>query len=148
MSMKSAPSFTSPAGAGQHWVRVAQAAAESTQEAWYACAETETLLQGMARAGRKGIPVGCLGGGCGICKIKVRMGSVRRVGPMSRAHVSAEEEAQGICLACRVAPCANVEVQVLGRLKKALGKAPGFSWSAGVAKLGASDCATANVKET
>mgnify|MGYP001170109931 FL=1 len=146
MSAKPAPSARD--AAGQHWVRIEQPAYETVHQIGYPCAETETLLQGMARTGRKGIPVGCLGGGCGVCKIKVRMGSVRRVGPMSRAHVSVEEEAQGICLACRVAPLANVEVEVLGRLKKALGKAPGFSWSAGVAKLGASDCATANVKET
>ncbi len=39
---------------------------------------------------------------------------------MSRAHVSAEEEAQGICLACRVAPLEGVEVEVLGKMKKAL----------------------------
>jgi len=146
MSAKSAHPATDVAG--QHWVRIEQRAAETAQETGYLCAETETLLQGMARTGRKGIPVGCLGGGCGVCKVKVSMGSVRRLGPMSRAHVSVEEEAQGICLACRVAPLANVEVEVLGRLKKALGKAPGFSWSAGVAKLGASDCATVNVKET
>lgn len=148
MSTKPAPPPVPPAGAGRHWVCIAQTAAESTQEAWYACAETETLLQGMARTGRKGIPVGCLGGGCGVCKVKVKAGNVHLVGPMSRAHVSAAEELEGICLACRVAPRANVEVEVLGKLKKALGKAPGFSWSAGVAKLGASDCATANVKET
>lgn len=146
MSVKTAHAV--PTAAGQYWVRIEQCAAETAQETGYVCAETETLLQGMARTGRKGIPVGCLGGGCGICKVKVKTGSVHRVGPMSRAHVTVEEEMQGICLACRVAPRANVEVEVLGRLKKALGKAPGFSWSAGVAKLGASDCATANVKET
>lgn len=146
MSAKTAHPATD--AAGQHWVRIEQRAAETVQETGYLCAETETLLQGMARAGHKGIPVGCLGGGCGVCKVKVSAGSVRRVGPMSRAHVSVEEEAQGICLACRVAPLAKVEVEVLGRLKKALGKAPGFSWSAGVAKLGASDCATVNVKDT
>lgn len=147
MSAKPIPPARAAAAAAAHWVRIAQRAAETAQETGYPCAETETLLQGMARTGRKGIPVGCLGGGCGVCKVKVSAGSVRRVGPMSRAHVSVEEEAQGICLACRVAPLANVEVEVLGKLRKALGKAPGFSWSAGVAKP-ASDCATANVKET
>ncbi len=87
----------------------------------FVCAESESLLQGMARIGRKGIPVGCLNGGCGVCKIKVDVHSVRRVGAMSRAHVTVEEENQGICLACRVAPLEDVDVVVLGKMKKAWG---------------------------
>jgi ferredoxin len=87
----------------------------------FVCAESESLLQGMARIGRKGIPVGCLNGGCGVCKIKVDVHSVRRVGAMSRAHVTVEEENQGICLACRVAPLEAVDVVVLGKMKKAWG---------------------------
>jgi ferredoxin len=102
----------------QHEVRIRQ-----TGEV-YLCAESETLLQAMARIGRKGIPAGCLNGGCGVCKISVRAGHVRRVGPMSRAHVSIDEEANGVCLACRVAPDGAVEVDVVGRLQKALG----FPW--------------------
>ena len=31
----------------------------------YTCAPTESLLEGMQRLGRRGIPVGCRGGGCG-----------------------------------------------------------------------------------
>lgn len=87
----------------------------------YTCSEAESLLQGMARIGRKGIPVGCLNGGCGVCKIRIIAGSVRCVGAMSRAHVSQDEEAQGICLACRVAPLERVEVAVVGKMKKAWG---------------------------
>jgi ferredoxin len=86
----------------------------------YACFSGETMLQGMARLGKRGIPAGCLNGGCGVCKISVRYGKVHKTGPMSRAHVSAEEEAQGIYLACRVAPLERVEVEVLGKMKKAL----------------------------
>ncbi|MBL0422429.1 2Fe-2S iron-sulfur cluster binding domain-containing protein [Ramlibacter sp. AW1] len=85
----------------------------------YTCSEAESLLQGMARLGRKGIPVGCLNGGCGVCKIRIIAGRVRRIGAMSRAHVSQDEEAQGICLACRVAPLGRVEVAVVGKMKKA-----------------------------
>ncbi len=85
----------------------------------YVCAESESLLQGMARIGRKGIPVGCLNGGCGVCKIKVNVGTVRRIGAMSRAHVTLQEEKEGICLACRVAPLADVDVAVMGKMKKA-----------------------------
>lgn len=107
----------SDAGVGlcQHTVRLAP-----TGET-YLCYESETLLQGMARLGRKGIPVGCLNGGCGVCKIRVRQGRVRPTGAMSRAHVSLEEEASGVCLACRVAPAEGLEVEVVGKLQKALG---------------------------
>lgn len=111
---KSASTAAVPvAGGCQHLVRLTQ-----TGES-YDCAESETLLQGMVRIGRKGIPVGCVNGGCGVCKISVRVGSVRKVGAMSRAHVSAEEEARGVCLACRVSPLQGVEVEVVGKMKKA-----------------------------
>src|SRR5258705_1599292 len=69
----------------------------------YACAIDESLLRGMLRLGRKGIPVGCVNGGCGVCKVRIVDGSVNALGPVSRAHVSAEEEAAGMNLACTVA---------------------------------------------
>lgn len=85
----------------------------------YLCNETETLLEGMTRLGRKGIPVGCVNGGCGVCKISIRSGRVRKVGAMSRAHVSVEEEEKGVCLACRVAPLEDLAVEVVGKMTKA-----------------------------
>jgi ferredoxin len=84
----------------------------------YSCSEDEPLLAGMARLGRRGIPVGCLGGGCGVCKIRVLSGSVRKLGPVSRAHVNVEEEGRGYTLACRVAPECAVELEVVGKLQK------------------------------
>lgn len=84
----------------------------------YVCSSTETLLQGMARIGRKCIPAGCLNGGCGVCKVTVRSGQVQKTGAMSRAHVSEQEEAQGVVLACRVVPLGAVELEVVGKMKK------------------------------
>lgn len=84
----------------------------------YACASGESLLAGMAKLGRRGIPVGCLNGGCGVCKVRVLRGAVHRLGPISRAHVSADEERDGYALACRVAPDGDVELEVAGWLKK------------------------------
>lgn len=43
----------------------------------YPCATNESLLQGMLRLGRKGIPVGCVNGGCGVCKVRIAEGRVR-----------------------------------------------------------------------
>lgn len=85
----------------------------------YQCGDSETLLQGMARIGRKCIPVGCLNGGCGVCKVAIRAGTVRKSGAMSRAHVSEQEEAQGVVLACRVVPDGAVEIEVVGKMRKA-----------------------------
>lgn len=84
----------------------------------YACATDESLLQGMLRLGRKGIPVGCVNGGCGVCKVRIVEGGVQPLGPVSRAHVSADEEAQGYTLACRVAPTAPVRLEVSARLAR------------------------------
>lgn len=84
----------------------------------YACATSESLLQGMLRLGRKGIPVGCVNGGCGVCKVHVTEGQCRALGPISRAHVSAAEEAQGFTLACRVAPATSVRLEVVGKFEK------------------------------
>jgi ferredoxin len=84
----------------------------------YACATSESLLQGMLRLGRKGIPVGCVNGGCGVCKVHVLEGQCHALGPISRAHVSAAEEAHGFTLACRVAPLTPVELEVVGKFEK------------------------------
>ena len=42
----------------------------------YACATDESLLRGMLRLGRRGIPVGCINGGCGVCKVRIVEGRV------------------------------------------------------------------------
>lgn len=95
----------------------------------YPCASTESLLQGMLKLGRKGIPVGCVNGGCGVCKVRILQGQVTVLGPISRAHVSAEEAAQGCTLACRVAPTTPVRLAVVGKFEKPFSK--GFAATAG-----------------
>ena len=83
----------------------------------YRCRTDQTVLVGMERLGRKGIPVGCRQGGCGVCKVAVLSGSyVAKV--MNRDHVSAEDEACGRVLSCRIRPTTDLQVQVLGSMKK------------------------------
>lgn len=101
-------------GSAMHPVLILQ-----TGETFF-CHGTHTLLQGMARMGRKGIPTGCLNGGCGVCKVAIRRGSVKKTGPMSRAYISEEDEAQGLVLACRVVPAGAVELEVVGKIQKAV----------------------------
>lgn len=88
----------------------------------YACDEQETVLGGMARLGRKGIPVGCRGGGCGICKVQVISGSYCQSRPMSRRHVSIDEQEQGTVLACCILAQSSLSLKVLGKLKKSVCK--------------------------
>lgn len=90
----------------------------------YACATDESLLRGMLRLGRRGIPVGCINGGCGVCKVRIVEGSVHALGPVSRAHVSADEECAGITLACRVAPTCAVTLEVAGKLERPFSRGP------------------------
>jgi len=83
----------------------------------YRCSDSQTLLEGMENLGKKGIPVGCRGGGCGVCKVQVLSGTyTKRV--MSREHISADEEAHGCVLACRVKPTSTVALRVIGSMKK------------------------------
>lgn len=83
----------------------------------FRCKADETLLTGMERLGKRGIPVGCRGGGCGVCKVHIKQGEYqKRV--MSRAYVSVEEEAMGTVLACRVRPSSDVSLAVVGKMKK------------------------------
>lgn len=83
----------------------------------YQCQETQHLLGGMVRLGKKGIPSGCHGGGCGVCKITVLTGEYETK-KMSRAHVSEAEEKVGTVLACRVFPRSDIDLTVIGKLRK------------------------------
>jgi ferredoxin len=94
----------------------------ATSDEIFACALDESLLKGMLRLGRKGIPVGCVNGGCGVCKVKIIEGAVKSLGPISRAHVTQEEEAQGYTLACRSAPTVPVCLEVAGKMVKRFAK--------------------------
>lgn len=57
------------------------------------------------------LPVGCRRGGCGVCRVRVTDGDFRTT-PMSRAHVSAEEEAEGIVLACAIYPLGDLRLSL------------------------------------
>ncbi|NTV11724.1 MAG: 2Fe-2S iron-sulfur cluster binding domain-containing protein [Zoogloea sp.] len=102
---------------GPHQVRI-----ENTGEV-YTCAEDENLLRGMEVLGRRGIPVGCRGGGCGVCKVRVERGEYA-TRKMSRSCISVEEEADGVLLACRVFPRGDISVTVVGKMVRALGQCP------------------------
>jgi ferredoxin len=85
----------------------------------YRCPGDRDLLRSMERLGRKGIPAGCRGGGCGVCKVHILEGSVRSK-KMSRAHVTPAEQAAGYVLACRSFPLTDVRLAVVGKMRKSV----------------------------
>jgi len=87
----------------------------------YACNSAETVLVGLARLGKRGIPVGCRGGGCGVCKVEVVSGQYRKR-VMSRTHVNADDEACHRVLACCIYPSSDVVVRAIGAMQKSLNR--------------------------
>ena len=88
----------------------------------FRCDVDQHLLQGMTRYGvggsmRECIPVGCRGGGCGVCRIRVIEGEYESK-KMSRKHVSEKEQAQSVALACRVYPLGDMRIEVLAAVPK------------------------------
>lgn len=86
----------------------------------FPCKDGQNVLLAMERLGRKGIPVGCRGGGCGVCRVQVLGGAAFRTLKMSRAQISEADEAAGICLACKLLPEADLTIRPLGLLKNKL----------------------------
>ena len=101
------------AGSSSHEVRLCESGER------FACASGETVLRAMERLNRRGIPVGCRGGGCGVCKVKVTQGDYA-LQKQSRAHVSVEDEAAGFALACKLLPRTDLELLVVGQMRGAL----------------------------
>ncbi|MGD9944923.1 MAG: 2Fe-2S iron-sulfur cluster-binding protein [Burkholderiaceae bacterium] len=92
----------------------------------YACSPEQSLLAGMERLGRKGIPVGCRGGGCGVCKVLIVSGQVHAA-KMSAAHVSPRERDEGYVLACRAFPRSDLHIETAGALQRCLDRHRGSS---------------------
>lgn len=85
---------------------------EGTGES-FRCASDRTILKAMESLGRKGIPVGCRGGGCGICRVLIVQGQVESR-HMSRTQVTLDDEGSGIVLACKAKPLNDVRLRPLG----------------------------------
>lgn len=78
----------------------------------FACGEGQSVLKAMEQQGFKCVPVGCRGGGCGYCKIKVIEGEFE-CGKMSKAHVPPEAIEKGEVLACRIYPLTDLIIECL-----------------------------------
>ncbi len=76
----------------------------------FTVSQGELLLHAMEKACQQAIKVGCRGGGCGLCKVKILQGRYQSK-RMSKAHISAEEQASGFALACRVFPEGDLVIE-------------------------------------
>ncbi len=91
---------------------------EDTDEVIH-CTATQNILQAMEQLGRKGIPVGCRGGGCGVCKIQITSGEYITE-KMSDEQVSDVEREAGYSLACRTFPKSEIQLRVVGKMAKSV----------------------------
>lgn len=88
----------------------------------FRCRTAESLLEGMRKIGVSGIPVGCRGGGCGVCRVEVVSGRWEAFRPMGADHVSAEDRAEGRVLACCIRPSEDLTVRAIGKIRKAVAR--------------------------
>ena len=79
-------------------------------------ARDEVMLGAAIRQGI-GLPYGCKDGACGSCKSRLLDGRVIHGAHQAKA-LSAEEEAAGRVLACRVKPSSDISLRVLGKMAK------------------------------
>ncbi|MFK3978681.1 2Fe-2S iron-sulfur cluster-binding protein [Shewanella vesiculosa] len=89
---------------------------ENTYES-FMCRAGESVLEGMARLGRKGIPIGCCGGGCGVCKVEITRGDYQ-VKAMSKSHISEQDLQKNRVLACRTFPLCDINLKVVGKCQR------------------------------
>ena len=83
------------------------------------CDARQNVLECMMGAGKKGIPVGCRGGGCGVCQVEVVAGEYD-ARPMSKAHIDDEAIARRRVLACCIRPRSDLSLKVVGKLARPL----------------------------
>ena len=69
------------------------------------------MLNAAIKAGIAGLPVGCRGGGCGVCRVVVHSGSYE-TGRMSRRHVTIDQATTGFALACRLYPAGDLVIEL------------------------------------
>ncbi len=92
------------------------------------CRSDESVLAAMMRTGRGAVPVGCRGGGCGVCRVRVVAGRFR-LGKISRSHLSAAEQADGVALACRLYPQSDLAITCAEVPPRSANKSEGaISW--------------------
>lgn len=79
----------------------------------YLCEPGQTLLIAVNSAAAK-IPVGCRGGGCGVCRVRILRGQAE-FGRMSAAHLTPAMRQAGWTLACKTFPTTDLIISLEGQ---------------------------------
>jgi ferredoxin len=74
------------------------------------CAPGETVLGAILRAGAR-VYYGCMGGGCGVCKMRLISGQLD-YGRYSVAVLSEAERRKGFFLSCQARPLSDLTIQL------------------------------------
>ncbi len=85
---------------------------EGSDQAYVSHAGQSVLDAMVGRA--SAVEVGCRSGGCGVCRVEVLRGDYE-CGLMSADQISAECQARGIALACRLFPNSDLHLRPLGK---------------------------------
>ncbi|VVD96370.1 ferredoxin [Pandoraea terrae] len=102
---------TTLAGAAYHTVEVVDTGRV------FRCRPGESLLAAVVKTNNHEVPIGCRGGGCGVCKVEILTGSFTTK-VMSRRQVSEDDERCNRLLACCVFPAADLSIKVVGRTRR------------------------------
>jgi ferredoxin len=87
------------------------------RESAFDCRAEDAVLAAMERCDDRSIPVGCRGGGCGTCRVRVVSGAYR-CGRMSVVHVDGAASAAGFALACRLFAEDDLVIELAPRVRE------------------------------
>lgn len=74
------------------------------------CEPAQDVLNAAIKAGVGWLPVGCRGGGCGVCRVIVRSGTYE-TGKMSKRLVTSADPGVVFALACKLYPTSDLELE-------------------------------------
>ncbi|MCL5042967.1 MAG: 2Fe-2S iron-sulfur cluster-binding protein [Gammaproteobacteria bacterium] len=85
----------------------------------FICQANQNVLECLISSGKKGIQVGCRGGGCGVCRVEVVDGEYC-ARPMSKAHIDDQSIGNRQVLACCIKPKSDLSLKVLGKIASSI----------------------------
>ena len=79
----------------------------------FLCPETMSVIEA-AKVQNAKVPYGCIGGGCGICKMKVVDGNYNLDRDAKKA-LTEEEQKNGTVFLCRTYPLSDLQLEWIGK---------------------------------